>query len=210
MRTLPKRLSVVTIFLALVCQTRVVFPSSAWATELSIESQRDQSPAALKVLSERARLLEQQFSELEKRLIDDQSKLAARSNADLVELSISLAPKVETIEKDKIDSIIISHLRMSLNGKPHIFNQDALLASHELPIPLYLGLITRASHLLKVQFQASYYTGMEEPSTQRTWFKVDETFRVDLATSESRKVAQSVLIDTDKGTMRISLQDSSK
>ncbi|MEY2988670.1 MAG: hypothetical protein RJB13_2191 [Pseudomonadota bacterium] len=187
-------------------QNLSIVQSTALATELNVESSLDQSPAELKKLNESAKLLEKRFAELEQRLLAEQSKIAKNSTAELVELSLSLAPQFESESKKQNDSILVSHLRMSLNGRPHIFNQDALLVSSEFPIPLYLGLIKTGKHLVKIQFQASHYQGPDESAMQRSWIKVDETFTLNLDSSESRKLVRNVFITPSQGKLTVGLQ----
>jgi len=182
----------------------------AWASELKVESALDQSPTALKVLNERAQGLEKRFNELEERLAIEQMKIVGHSESGLVELSMSLAPRFDGESFTNPQGLLVSHMRMSLNGRPHIYNQDPLLVSESFPVPLYLGLIKSGKHLVRLQFQASHYSGVDEPVTKRSWVKVDETFTIDLESAESGKVERNVLVFPAKGRITVGLQSATK
>ena len=209
-RTLILNLS---IFLGLNILLNVVglqSSSVAWGAELSVESTLDQSPAELKNLNERATLLEKRFGELEQRLMSEQSKIAGNSDSNLVELSLFLSPQLEPESSLNNDRILVSHLRMSLNGRPHIYNQDALFISPDFPIPLYLGLIHTGKHLVRIQFQASNYKGHDEAATRRSWLKMDETFTIDVDDQGTGKFVRNFVIAPTSGRLTVDLQKATK
>lgn len=179
------------------------------ASELNVESQLDQSPAELKALNESALLLEKRFNELEQRLKSEQDKIAS-AEQDLVELSLSLLPETGQKQPNQDSKILVSHLRMSVNGRPHVYNQDAVLTSGQFPIPLYLGLIKAGKHLVRLQFQATQYKNVSQPASQRSWVKMDETFTIDVDPESSRSISKYVYITPGEGRFRVSLQENKK
>lgn len=176
------------------------------ASELSIESRVDQSPTELKKLNDQALVLEKRIKELEQRISVEQAKVLAPEKKDHIELDLSLSPD-RTVDEDKRPQrYLISHLRMSLNGRPFVFNQSALLATSEVPLPLYLGLIRPGKHLVRIQFQAALYDDLLVNHTALPWQKVDNTLTLEVVEDKTPVMEKRVLITSRAGWLSVDLK----
>ena len=124
------------------------------AQDLTIEGSIDQTPEPLKKLASRAEAIENRIRELEQRISESQKKIIVTQSDKVIEYRMELANGF-TQGSGRGRSLAVSHLRMSINGRPYVYTQSAVIIDSENPLPLYLGPIEAGSYLVKIQLQAA-------------------------------------------------------
>lgn len=191
--------------LCLLTAIALVFSHPCLAAELNVESQVDQSPIELKNLNDQANVLEKRIKELEQRISTEQTKILEPETNNYVELKLSLSPDMIENDGKKAQNYLISHLRMSLNGRPYIFNQNAVLTTQEFPLPLYLGLIRPGKHLIRIQFQGALHGDLLVNQSALPWQKVDETLTLDVGAEKTPIMERKIVILSRAGRLSIDI-----
>lgn len=150
------------------------------AQELSIESGVDETPVELKKLSVRANALETRIREVEQRIADSHQKLIGLPSERSVEYRIDLKPGIIAAGQSN-RSIAVSHLRTSMNGRPYVYTQSAVILGPESPLPIFLGRISEGTHLVKIQLQAAPVSSALIHSSTAPWQTLDKVFSFEVS-----------------------------
>jgi hypothetical protein len=156
----------------------------AFGKELSIESSIDGTPSELRQLYNRSALLDAKINELERRLAESQKAVIGSAGKEVVDYRLELTPSAD--EQDKKE-MLVSHVRMALNGRPFVYTQSAILVSAENPLPLFMGMITEGQHTVRLQFQMAPFSKDVLSGSKTSWRTVDKVVQLNVDSAAGKK-----------------------
>ncbi|MFZ9520445.1 MAG: hypothetical protein ACO3A4_08205 [Silvanigrellaceae bacterium] len=176
-------------------------PVQAYAAELSVESTVDSTPTEIRQLVERSNTLEAKIRELEKRIDTTQRSVLGVEDKSTVDYRLELKPFSATSpDENKTDKLVVSHIRMAMDGRPFVYTQSALIVSENNPLPLFVGRIPEGKHQVRLQFQVSPYGGRFFAGSKAAWKAIDRIFEINIQASGGNSQVQTVTImDETKG-----------
>ncbi|NBX16075.1 MAG: hypothetical protein EBR09_01785 [Proteobacteria bacterium] len=145
--------------------------------ELSIEGSVDGTPAELRQLLERASLLDAKINELERRLAESQRAVVGSAAGQIVDYRLELKPSADDQSRREM---LVSHVRMSLNGRPFVYTQSAILVSPTNPLPLFMGKIAEGRHTVRLQFQTSPFAKNIISGSTTAWRTIDKIIQLNI------------------------------
>jgi len=154
------------------------------AAELSIEGSIDNTPTELRKLSEKASVLEAKIRELELRIAENQKTVVGVPQQDTIDYRLELQPKANNQQKS---DIVLSHVRMSIDGRPFVYTQSAMIVSATRPLPLFVGRMPVGSHQIRLQFQAAPLTPEVFSASRAAWRTVDRVIQLELSASGGKQ-----------------------
>ena len=157
---------------------------SVKAAELSIEGSVDNTPSELRQLSEKASVLEAKIRELELRIAENQKTVLGTSGQDSIDYRLELQPQADDQQKR---DIVVSHVRMSIDGRPFVYTQSAMIVSATRPLPLFMGRIPAGSHQIRLQFQAAPLTPEVFSASRAAWRTVDRVIQLELSAAAGKQ-----------------------
>lgn len=171
---------------------------AAHAAELSVESEVDATPSELRLLSDRAKALEAKIGELEKRIADAQKTILGSAENEVVDYRLELKPQVPPAgagESGK--SLVVSHVRMSMDGRPFVYTQSAIVVSEKFPLPLYVGKISAGSHQVRLQYQYAPVSDELLTSSNKGWRTIDQVLNLEIVAAAGRQQVQPIQISEE-------------
>ena len=186
------------ILLVIVGTSLPAFPS-----DLTVEGSFDETPVELKKLSVRAAALESRIKEVEQRLAESHQQLLGHPGQKSVEYRLEMKPTQPTAESPA-KNVAVSHLRMSINGRPFVYTQSAVVTNKDAPLPLFLGRLNEGSYLVKIQFQAAVMDGRILNSSIAPWQTVDKM--INLQVTSEGGLRQSQVLEIVESNDKIQVQ----
>ncbi|NBO37084.1 hypothetical protein EBU99_00705 [bacterium] len=158
-----------------------------FCADLAIESTVDGTPSELRQLASRAAALDSRVKELEQRISEAQMNLIGDPSAETVEYRLELKPSTTNNSASDKNSFAVSHVRVSLDGRPFIYTQSAVVVSEKNPLPLFLGRMREGQHLVRLQFQMSPLPAALSRVSEAPWRTVDKTLALEINAKAGRK-----------------------
>lgn len=181
------------IFLAVI--TDIFNPYVLQAAELSIESNVDKTPTELRQLSVKAASLESKIRELERRIAETQNVVVGAVQSESIDFRLDLVVKDTKKSQDQISGeTVVSHVRMSLNGRPFLYNQSAVVVSEQSPLPLFLGKLPAGQYQLRLQFQTAQLTRELATLSRAPWVTVDRVINIEVSAAGGRQQFHTIPI----------------
>jgi len=179
----------------------LVVSVSSWALgaqagELSIQSDVDATPAELRSLSDRAQVLEAKIKDLERRVVATQESLMGQLSAAAVEYRLDLRPlSANKKDEGKINSLVVSRIRMSMDGRPFVYSQNALIVSGKSPLPLFLGKLSAGHHQIRLQFQVAPLVDALNSPAAAPWRTIDRVLAIEVSPEAGLQQTKTLAID---------------
>jgi hypothetical protein len=171
--------------------------AEADAAELSIEGNIDGTPTELRQLYDRAALLDAKIGELERRLSESQKAVIGVAGKETVDYRLELVPSADSKEKKEM---LVSHVRMSLDGRPFVYTQSAIIISAARPLPLFMGKIPEGRHQVRLQFQVAPLTQQVLSGHSSSWRTVDRVMNLDVDAGAGKQQSYAVSVgESDTG-----------
>jgi hypothetical protein len=76
--------------------------------------------------------------------------------------------------------MLVSHVRMSLNGRPFVYTQSAILVSPTNPLPLFMGKIAEGRHIVRLQFQTAPFEKNIISGSTTAWRTIDKIIQLNI------------------------------
>jgi hypothetical protein len=170
----------------------------AHAAELSVESEVDATPSELRLLSDRAKSLEAKIGELEKRIADAQKTIFGSTETAVIDYRLELKPQVPSAGVGQsAKPLIVSHVRLSMDGRPFVYTQSAVVVSEKFPLPLFIGKISEGPHQIRLQYQVAPFSEELMTSSQRGWRTVDQVLNLEIVAAAGKQQVQPIRISED-------------
>ncbi len=177
----------------------------ARANDLVVEGSLDETPAEIKKLSTRAASLEARIREIEQRIAESQQQILGPLNTNSVEYRIEMKLAESDIADSAKRNIAVSHVRLSIDGRPFSYTQSVVIISHGSPLPLFLGRITEGNYLMRIQFQAAPVDERIANSATAAWQTVERTIPVEIVAEAGSKQVQSLGISMGSDGLKFDL-----
>lgn len=182
---------------------------TVFAAELAVEGEIDSTPSELRQLSVRANALEAKIRELEQRIRDTQRSALGPVNEELIDYRLELKPdKVNSASSSSDGAVVVSHVRMSMDGRPFIYAQSAIVVSDSMPLPLFMGKIPEGNHQIRLQFQTAPLAADTFSAKAAPWRTVDQVINLELTAAGGKQQTQTIAISDS--LLRVPLVDSVK
>jgi hypothetical protein len=168
---------------------------AARAAELAVEGEVDSTPTEIRQLVERSNILDAKIRELEKRIDTTQRTVLGAENKPLVDYRLELKPSNHSPDGAKnFDKMLVSHIRMAMDGRPFVYSQSAMIVSESNPLPLFLGKISEGTHQVRLQFQAAQLERGLVSSGNVAWMAVDKIFNIEISAKGGTFQKQTITI----------------
>jgi len=177
--------------------------ASALANDLVVEGSVDETPAEIKKLSSRAAALESRIREIEQRIAESQAQLLGKINEKSVEykLEMKLADAIEQASATR--SVAVSHVRLSIDGRPFSYTQSALIVAPKSPLPLFLGRLPEGTYLMRVQFLAAPMDERISNSATAAWQTLEKTLAIEVNAEAGARQLQRVELENGADGLRL-------
>ncbi|MEN9825867.1 MAG: hypothetical protein RI953_1612 [Pseudomonadota bacterium] len=203
------RLWLVELLVCFACVFVLPEGNSARAAELAVEGDVDSTPAEIRQLVERSNILDSKIRELEKRIDTTQRSVLGSENRALVDYRLELKPSNPSPDGGRnFDKMLVSHIRMAMDGRPFVYSQSAIIVSESNPLPLFLGKISEGIHQVRLQFQAAQLDRGLVSSGNMAWMAVDKIFNIEISAKGGTFQKQTITIVD--GTEAMSAKESQK
>lgn len=180
---------------ALILIGTLICSSNIFAAELSVEGEIDSTPSELRQLSVRATALEAKIRELEQRIRDTQRIALGPVNEELIDYRLELKPeKANSAPTPNKGAVVVSHVRMSMDGRPFIYTQSAIVVSESMPLPLFMGKIPEGNHQIRLQFQTAPLAVETFSAKAAPWRTVDQVINLQLSAAGGKQQTQTIAI----------------
>ncbi|NBW80690.1 hypothetical protein EBR21_02955 [bacterium] len=167
----------------------------AWAAELSVEADVDTTPSEIRELLTRANALDAKIRELEKRIDTTQRSVLGTDSKAFVDYRLELKPSGQTTSsKNPTEKMLVSHIRMALDGRPFVYSQSAMIVSDSNPVPLFVGRISEGTHQVRLQFQSAPLNRAPTANGNLAWKSVDKIFNIEISAQGGAFQKQTITI----------------
>ncbi|MEN9529317.1 MAG: hypothetical protein RI932_1190 [Pseudomonadota bacterium] len=183
--------------IALACS----FP--ALANDLVVEGSIDETPAEIKKLAGRAAALEGRIREIEQRIAESQKQLLGQLNENSVEYKLDLKLAGASDATPAKENVAVSHVRLSIDGRPFSYTQSALIVTPSSPLPLFLGRISAGKYLMRVQLQAAPIDERISNSATAAWQTLEKTLPIEVAAEAGTRQVQRVEIENGPDGLKL-------
>jgi hypothetical protein len=174
----------------------------AQAAELSVESEVDATPNELRQLSDRAKSLEAKIGELEKRIADAQKTILGSTENEMIDYRLELKPQIPAGSAgESAKPLVVSHVRLSMDGRPFVYTQSAVVVSEKFPLPLFIGKISEGSHQIRLQYQVAPVSEGLLTSPNKGWRTVDQVLNLEIVAAAGKQQVQPLQISEDPGLL---------
>lgn len=183
--------------IALACS----FP--ALANDLIVEGSIDETPAEIKKLAGRAAALEGRIREIEQRIAESQKQLLGQLNDTSVEYKLDLKLAAASDSTPPKENVAVSHVRLSIDGRPFSYTQSALIVTPSSPLPLFLGRISAGKYLMRVQLQAAAIDERISNSSTAAWQTLEKTLPIEVVAEAGNRQVQRVEIENGSDGLKL-------